>query len=254
MKNALFIRLLCCAAALLNVVRAQTAKEGGSMLPRATHLSGIVTDIDGKPLADVWIHHTGLQGQITKTNAEGRFEIETRAPAIVFRKDGFKGRYYRVEQDATVEVKIDPAPPLKACPSSASCLSLKGFMSTFCLPKVRGVSVTAQGNDVDYGQRLFLIQTPRGKQGVQHAAGPMWGSGLPLDEDVWSAVEYHETDYRDLEGFLVIDARGKASNGQCWRVLGHAFETASYRKLSADEASLLDKVLDGVCLRLQPRK
>lgn len=224
------------------------------MLPSATRLSGIVADIDGKPLADVWLHHTGLQGRILKTDAEGRFEIQTRAPAIVFRKDGFKGRYYRIERDATVEVKLDPAPPLKACPSSARCLSIECFMSAFCLPKVRGVSVTEQGNDSDYAQRQFVIQTPSGSKGIQHAAGPMWGSGLPLDEDVWSAVEYRETDYRDLEGFLVIDARGKASNGECWRILGHAFETASYRKLPADEASLLDKVLDGVCLRLQPRK
>lgn len=254
MKNAMLIRLLCCLAALLNVVRGQAAKEGGLLLSSPIHLSGIVTDHDGKPLANVWINHTGIQGQIMKTNAEGRFEIQTRAPSIVFRKDGFKGRFCRVERDATVEVKLDPAPQLKACPSSANCLSLKGFMSAFCLPKIRGVNVTAQSNDIDYGQREFVIQTLGGRKGIQHAAGPMWGAGLPLDDEVWSSVEYHETGYRDVEGFQVIDARGKTSNGECWRVLGHAFETASYRKLSADEVSLLDKVLDGVCLRLQPWK
>ena len=228
MKNALF-RLFCSAAALFNVIFAQTAQKGGSVLPGATHLSGVVTDSEGKPLADVWLHHTGLQGQIIKTNAEGRFEIQTRAPAIVFRKDGFKGRNYRIDRNATLEVKLDPAPQLKACPSSASCVSLKVFLSTFCLPRVRAVSVTAQVNDIDYGQRLFLIKTPGGRKGIQHAAGAMWGAGLPVDEDVWSAVEYRETDYRDPEGFLVIDARGKNSNGECWRVLGHAFETHQHR-------------------------
>ena len=87
---------------------------------------------------------------------------------------------------------------------------------------------------------------------IQHAAGPMWGAGLPRDEDVWSSVEYSETDYRDLEGFLIIDSRGKNADGEYWRVLGRTFETASYRKLAKDEAAVLDKVLNGVCLRPQP--
>jgi len=127
-------------------------------------------------------------------------------------------------------------------------------MSEFCLPKIRGITVTGQHNDIDYGQRQFLLQIPTGRKGIQHAAGPLWGSGLPLDEDVWSAVEYSETDYRDLEGFTVLDARGRSSSGECWRVLRRAFETASYRKVSPDEASLLDKVLDRVCLRFQPSR
>jgi hypothetical protein len=176
--------------------------------------------------------------------------IQTQAPAIVFRKDGFNGKYYRVERDAIIDIKLAPvADSLKTCPSFANCLSLHGFMSAFCLPKVRGVDATEQSNDIDYGQRMFLIRGSSGRKGIQHAAGPMWSFGTPLDEEVWSAVEHSETGYRDLEGFLIVDSRGKSADGKCWRVLGHAFETASYRKVAPDEAKLLDKVLDGVCLK-----
>jgi hypothetical protein len=202
----------------------------------------------------VWLHHASAKDQTAKTSREGRFEIETSAPAIVFRKEGFNAKYYRFERDANVEVQLDPiANSLRTCQTSADCRSLNGFMSEFCLPTVPGIKATQQRNDLDYGQRLYLIQTATGRKRIQHAAGPMW-SGLPLDEDVWSAVDYTERDYRDLEGFLIVDARGSTADGKRWRVLGRAFETASYRELSPDEANLLDRVLDGACLRLQPNK
>ncbi len=243
-------------AVLLNVVRAQTAKERAALLlPSPIHLTGIVTDIDGKPLVDAWVDHTGIARQWVRTNAEGRFEIQTRAPAIVFRKNGFNSRYYRVERDAAVEIQLESdSGSLHACATSANCLSLKWFLSTFCLPKVRGVKATTQGNDIDYVEREFVIKTPGGTKGIRHGAGPNWGLGIPSDDEVWSSVEYHETNYRDLDGDQVVDARGKASNGEYWRFLARSSESATYYNLSADEAELLDKVLDGVCLRRQPQR
>lgn len=41
----------------------------------------------------------------------------------------------------------------------SDCVSLKGWPSMFCLQRVRRVKVTAHGNDIDYGQRWFVIQT-----------------------------------------------------------------------------------------------
>jgi hypothetical protein len=222
------------------------------MLSEAVHLSGVVRDVGGKPLADVWINHATLDHPALKTNAKGHFDIETRAPAIVFRKDGFSGRYYRVDRNANLEITLERAHPLTACSSSAACMSLKGFASIFCLPKVRGIKTLAQNNDIDYGTQWFVLRTSTGKKGIQHAAGPMWGMGL-LDEDVWSAVQYTETDYRDLEGFGVIDARGKSASGESWRVLGSFGESASYRMASEDEAKMLDRVLDGICLKPRQR-
>jgi hypothetical protein len=231
------------------LAQVQTARENALFLLKPVHLSGIVMDSNGKPLQHVWINHDSLRERTVETDGEGRFDFVTQAPALVFRKAGFDASYYRVERDATLRLKLGSAQRMLECPESSDCVSLKGFTSAFCLPKLRRIKITKQGNDIDYGQRWFVIHTATGKNGIQHAAGPMWGTGIPFDQDVWSAVEYTETDYQDLDGFLVVDARGKDAKGQCWRVLGHFGETASYRNVSSDDASTLDKVLDGVCLR-----
>jgi len=219
------------------------------VLASPVRLAGVVTGSDGKPLGDVWINHTGAGVENLKTDLDGRFDIECFAPAIVFRKSGFQSKYWRVRADRMLDIVLTgPAPQLKACGKSSRCVSLKGFMSAFCLPKVPGINVGEQGNDVDYGQRFFWVRTPRGEVGIQHAAGGMWGSGLPSDQDVWSARDYAEKSYVDLDGFGIIDARGKSADGKYWRVLGHVFETASYRNVSGQDAPLLDRVLDGACV------
>ncbi len=191
---------------------------GQSMLPAPATLSGVVTDSDGKPLSNVWIYHTGVRVENIRTNAQGHFEIVTRAPAIVFRKQGFQSKYMRVEESRNLSIVLTgPAPLMKECGAWGRCLTLKGFRSSLCLPKVRGVQSGKQGNDIDYGQRWFWFETKRGKAGLQHAAGPMWGPGVPSDQQVWWSSDYREISYRDREGFSVIDARGTSPDGKLWQ-------------------------------------
>ena len=244
-------RCLCCAA-VLGLALAQSQKEQDLLLPSRVTIAGVVTDSDGKPLSDVWINHTGGRMENLKTDSQGRFEITTRAPAIVFRKSGFQSKYWRVSEDHNLTIALaGPAPRARKCRALSGCLGLKEFLSQFCLPVVRGVNVK-QSNDIDYGQRWFTIKTQSGMTGIQHAAGPMWGPGLPFDQDVWSARDYVETSYLDPAGYGVLDARGKSPDGKSWRVLGRVFETASYRDVSERDAALLDRVLDGACV--QPPK
>lgn len=245
------ILMLLGLTALASFAEGQTIKKRGELSVFITRLTGRVTDRQGNPLAEVHIDHTGVtRPPFPVTDAQGRFAVETRASAVVFRKNGFEGQYYPLERDAiAVELKLQAARPAKACSPGRSCLSVEGLLPTFCLPRVRGIRVTKQGNDIDYGYRFHLVETPQGEQGIQHAAGPLWGSGMPLDDDVWTSVEYQETDYRDAEGYMLIDARGRSAQGECWRVVGHAFETAAYRRVSPETAKKLDRVLDGVCVR-----
>jgi hypothetical protein len=219
-----------------------------SMLPESVTLSGAVTDTTGKPLSDVWIYHSGVAVETIKTNAQGHFEIKTRAPAIVFRKDGFQSQYLRVAENRHLSIVLTGSPPLRECGTWGRCLTLKGFRSSLCLPRVHGVNAGKQGNDVDYGQRWFWFETKNGKVGIQHAAGPMWGGGFPSDQQVWWSSDYRETSYRDQQGFAIADARGKSPDGKLWRTLGHWGEAASYRGVSPEDAPRLDRVLDGVCL------
>lgn len=247
--------LLLSLTALASLAEGQTIKKRGELSVFISRLTGRVTDTRGTPLADVRIDHTGLtRPPFPMTDAQGRFAVETRASAVVFRKEGFEGRYFPLERDAVViEVTLKPASPAKPCSLSADCVSLGGFSARFCLPRVRGVRATEPGSDIDYGYRFHGVETPEGEKGIQHAAGPLWGLGLPFDDDVWTSVEYQETDYWDPSGFTVIDARGRTTKGEYWRIVGRVSETASYRRVSREATKLLDQVLDGVCMRLPPK-
>jgi len=219
------------------------------MLPAPVKLTGVVTDNTGQPLKGVWIDHTGASVENIVTDSNGQFDIETRAPAVVFRQNGFKSKYWRVGDTGHVKIVLDgPAPLFKECSTLSRCESIRGFHSTFCLPQIKGVHVSKQGNDVDYGQRSFWVTAPAGRVWLQHASGPMWGEGLPFNEQVWSAKDYAEMTYRDRDGFWIIDARGTSSYGLHWRLLGHPFETAEYRAIPEGSTALLDKVLDGACV------
>jgi hypothetical protein len=220
------------------------------MLDEPVKLSGIVTDQDGRPLAEVSVDHSGSRSyEEIKTDSAGHFEVECRGSAIVFRKSGYASKYWRIGAEHVLSVVLaGRAPRMNICVSSSTCLTLKGFPSTFCLPQVAGVKVTRQANDVDYGQRFFWFRTPRGKIGIQHASGPMWSGGLPFDQDVWSARRYSERSYVDPQGLAVNDARGQSPDGTYWRLLGHAFETAAYRNVAEQDTRLLNEVLDGACI------
>lgn len=247
-KGAVFCAILW--VAWQTDLHAQTVRS----LPSAVTLSGVVTDGFGTPIANVRIDHSGSRSGVVKTDKEGRFEITTGAPAVVFRKAGLQSRYLRLEPGKTIGLLIlldSSALPAKECGNHVSCSSLKYFGSAFCLPRTRGVNVSKQVNDVDYGQRVFWVAGTGGKVGLRHAAGPLWGSGLPLDEQVWDASEYREIDYRDRDGQIIVDARGKSSSGKYWRQLGHSFESAWYRGVSDQDAIVLDRLLDGACV--QPR-
>jgi len=54
----------------------------------------------------------------------------------------------------------------------------------------------------------------------------------------------------DLPNFLVISL-AKSADGKLWRSLSEFGESASYRDANEADAHLLDRVLDGVCIRPQ---
>lgn len=219
------------------------------MLAAPVRVAGVVTDAKGTPLAGVSIDHTGIRSRSVETDAQGRFDIGTRAPAIVFRKIGYQSKYWRVSEDRALAITLSGVVArLADCAQFSKCVTLSGWSSEFCFPRIRGTKVSEQVNDIDYGARLFSFKIPGGRVWIRHGSGPMWGPGWPLDSDVWSATNYSEKVFSDHDGHPVIDARGESSDGKYWRSLGHFGESAAYREVSKQDAALLDRVLDGVCL------
>ena len=81
-----------------------------------------------------------------------------------------------------------------------------------------------------------------------HGQGSSWSLGLPRDRDVWESVEYSERDYVLGDDILIVDAKGRKSDGTLWRNIGEVGESAFYETADPAVAALLDRVLDGFCI------
>ena len=56
----------------------------------------------------------------------------------------------------------------------------------------------------------------------------------------------------DDDGLPIIDARGQSPGGKRWRQLGKFAESASYSDVDEATAKILDRFLDGACLKPNP--
>lgn len=220
------------------------------LLPQAQHIVGVVVDAEGKPVAKARIDHTGDYLHSYETDSHGRFELVTRAPVLVIRKQGFRSELLQTgEADVHVVLrKLGETRTFPSCSSAVKYVGIGGWAASFQFPVVSGVKVSKQGRDIDYGVRSYYIKTARGPKGIMHGSGPMWSFGTPSDDDVWRSVQYEEVSY-DVGGITIIDARGQLKNGNQWRYVGMFGESASYSDVDEATTKILDRVLDGACLK-----
>jgi hypothetical protein len=235
------------------LIHGQTYRD--LLLSDARTISLTVVDPNGKPIPDVHIDHTGDMRQAFATDAEGKCQLQTRAPALVLRKPGYSDYFIRTAAAGNIRIALKEAegpqtPP--ACLANSSCVSIAGWDAEFCFPRVAGMKPKPQGRDIDYGSRAYTVKTLEGSRSIGHGSGPMWTFGTPLDADVWRSVEYEGTTYPDGKLFIV-DARGRNAEGKRWRYLGKFGESASYRDADELVARTLDDVLDGMCVRNSSR-
>jgi hypothetical protein len=215
---------------------------------QAGQVKGIVVDQDGKPVAGARVDHTGDNRKLHQTDVAGRFEVNWK-PAFVFRKDGYLSKFIRPQDGEEVRItleKVAGEKPFPKCSRLGRRFEIEGWMASLKFPMIPGVTATEQSRDVDYAIRYYYVETESGRVGIRHGAGPMWSSGLPLDESVWRSVSYEEISYK-FDGYPILDARGRFADGRQWRYLGPVGESAGYSDLDAATAKILDKVLDGAC-------
>lgn len=245
------------------------------LLPSARRVKGVVVDEDGKPVVGAEIHHSSDIRRLPTKQLLGEFDLETRAPVLVIRKRGYESRVLRTEESATRitlrratdgesgQTKTEESPAvgitlrkirevrrIPSCPGSRQSPGGAGSFTSFVFPKVPGVSVGELGHDVDYTVRYYTLKTKDGRKGIQHGWGPLWGSAEPLDSEVWKSAKYEETRYEN-DSVTIIDARGQTPDGRRWRSLGKFGESATYRNVDEATAKILDRVLDGVCLKAE---
>ena len=221
------------------------------LLPRAAHLLGIVVDAEGKPVAGARIDHSNDHLKDHETDSQGRFELDTRAPILVIRKIGFRSELVRTESAVEVRATLQRLSETRVFPTCSEVgryEGIDGWGASFVFPITAGVKASIQGQDVDYGQRNYYVETKQGTKGIMHGSGPLWSFGLPFDQDVWRSVKYEEVTY-EVGRLTMIDARGELPSGNRWRSLGKFGESASYSDIDQETAKILDKFLDGACLK-----
>jgi hypothetical protein len=212
------------------------------------YVRGVVVDSAGSPIPDVSIDDIAAAFQTsTTTNGEGHFNFETRAPAIIFRKGGWKSQLVRLSSlSSEARVVLErggEADPLPICSKKAYCVTTGGI---FCLPKMRGVSVGDRPYTIDTFEREFTIESWFGPQRtMMHGTGTSWGGPEPRTQEIWNSVEFSETQ-RAVRGYSVLDAHGKTSDGKLWRSSGRSGESIFYYGQDGKDAALFDRMLDGL--------
>src|SRR6185437_6617119 len=225
-------------------------------LPKSVHMAGVAVDAEGKPVAEADIDHAGYMWKTHQTDSTGRFTLDTRAPAIVIRTAGFRSVFIRTREATDMRVvlpKLNEGRAFPICTDSPQYVGIRGWSGSFQFPKIRGVKVSSQGNDIDYGAQYYYVKTKHGRKAILHGAGAMWSFGIPSNQDVWRSVKYEEITY-DVGRIAIFDARGEFANGNRWRFLGEFGESASYSDVDEATAKLLDQVLDGACMKPVPVK
>ena len=151
----------------------------------------MVVDSEGKPVAEARIEHSNDRRQANQTDANGRFELDTRAPIIVIRKAGFPGELVRTQDETELRVTLRKPTgnqTFPACSNNGQYEGIEGWAASFRFAMVSGINASKQGQDIDYGARSYYIDTDRGAKSIGHGSGPMWSFGMPLDRDVWRSV------------------------------------------------------------------
>ncbi len=243
--------VLC--VALTSIGFSAETEQVSMLLPTYLRISGVVVDASGNPIANALIQNTDEATKEIKTNANGEFTFVTRAPAFVIRKAGFRSVFLQSKSAAPVRVTMEiskEVPPF--CAAQSACNAIDGWGSVFCFPIIRGVKVSKVESDIDYLEGFFTVRTKSRVKGIRYGIGPLWSDGIPSNLDVWNSVTYSEKTFSAGNHFIV-DARGITATGKYWRYMGIIGESAAYSDVDQGTAILLDRVLDGMCIRILAR-
>ncbi len=252
------VNAFAAAFAVISLFALTHGQEGPAkfLLPSPVQLRGVVVDVAGNPVADVRINHLSLTQASALTDQAGRFEFDAQGPSVVFRKRGWKSQLVRLSAlNGTAHIVLDRAndpDPLPTCSVKPHCTTLA--LGGFCLPATKGVHVSGLPFSVDTLEQEFALHSLLGPDTtMRHGAAPSWGGPEPRSQEVWDSVEFSEIE-RTVRGSLVLDARGKTTDGKLWRSIGQSGESASYYGQDPKDAILFDRVLDGLCVLIRNRQ
>ena len=192
------------------------------MLLLAVFLSFVVVDGNGRPLEGVVVGHTEKRFNVGRSGKDGRIAIETDAPRIVIRREGYQAVVVR-----PADLERGGRVVSRGTGRVAVCVT------SFPAPGWEAQPVRSATRVQRFG-------------GVRHGTSPMWGGLVPSTGWVWASETYSEREML-LNGSRSVDASGVMADGRHWREIGDFGETISYADVSAATAAELDKAIERLC-------
>lgn len=223
----------------------------GELLPKPRHVQGVVVDQKGRPISGAWVYQNHDHYSARMSDERGHFDLNTNSTVLVIRKAGFHSGILRASEAnlfSVVLLTTGRPKPYPTCPADGSAEGIGGIFN-FQIPASSGLKVSEVNYGVDSHSRSYGADASKGTKGILHGIGSAWSFGFPSDQEIWSSTRYEETTFQ-IGRYPIVDGKGQTKDGNWWRYLGWAGESASYSHMNEKAAKLLDQVLDSACLKL----
>jgi hypothetical protein len=249
------MRIVLLGLLFVNLLTGQSHRD--LLLQESRTIRGLVVDQRGIPVENAEIAHARIRPNPVggRTDSEGRFQVTTNSPAIVFRKSGYSSVLLRTTATtANGEHRLvmnSTKRVVSRCVEGGKYESLERQLARFRFKSIPQIKVEKQRKDLSYVVQFYNVATAQGKHGIKHGSGPWWSLGLPKNSDVWKSVTFEE-DSIEVEGLEILDSRGEWADGTSWRSVGTIGETATYSGMDKETTVVLNRFLDGLCVAAIP--
>lgn len=228
----------------------------------AAELTGTVVSKSGKPLAGVVVisrgRPLGPSGSV-ETDQTGSFKLlsprnKEDGKVIFFSAPGFLPQIKIVDESTTkvhlvLEESAGHERIILSCADTPLSVKRLGFRLRAPVP--RGAKVDKRRGLHGSGWEIRL--------GSKKKWLTLWGyfgqyaHSYPSDHSLLTSTEYTIQAWRSghYEG---VDFRGRSDDGTRWRYLALFGEEIQYERRTDEEATILDKIVDGVCVQPLPTR
>lgn len=228
-----------------------TLNYGQTHSPEISHgrLEGRVTDGGRTPLygAFVGTNLTGL-GRNVRTDSNGRFVLPSTGTIVSFRKHGFRPiSFITASLQRPLSVVMEAASATEwRIPrwSGTDGHAVGSEFWQFNVPST--ITIRRNGGNWEVWRLEARLVDTKGEAAILTFT---FGSAIAGEDETRRQADLSEVTERSVsvKGQLGIEGRGKLRNGTLWREVSLWNGNAEYSGVSAEAASVFDRVIDSAC-------
>jgi hypothetical protein len=227
-------------------------------------VAGTVTDKEGKPIAGVSVSGGRSKSRPEKrehatTDQNGKFRIEHPEGILHFFKDKLQPKtVVLASEKPPLQITLEPAADNLVAPVCGKVarrhkrIGWAKYGLHFDVAE-RTVEVLGGKPDVDYAH--YVIKDRKSGSSVELWFGPYAIETVPDDDEFIHSDQFAQRAVVDAAGgWLGMDSSGRKSDGGAWRhmaILGQG--GAIYENVPAEQASLVDHIVNSLCEVPYPR-